>query len=37
VAGFPLIDYVDDSAPPEPAPLVQSALTESESRVNQPA
>lgn len=37
VAGFPLIDYVDDSAPTEETPLVQIALADSENRVNQPA
>ena len=38
VAGFPLIDYVDESsAPAETTPLMQIALTEPETRVNQPA
>ena len=39
VAGFPLIDYVDEAAPAEAAPLVQitPAMAEPESRINQPA
>ncbi len=37
VAGFPLIDYVDDAAPTEETPLVQIAMTEPETRINQPA